>query len=171
MIKMILGFAVVLLIFTSCIKSTNKLPDSTHEGKNIIAWKLDGKVHISEGGEYFAGNHSYYSLYRDSTLEIHGEAKESNLEITLKCLYLGLNIPLKLGDKSLYFGGIRELLISAGNTFPTGANDYLTNDTHTGTLTITYYDSTIIAGTFQMDVVNDAGVVRHITEGRFDISR
>ncbi|MBC7553599.1 MAG: hypothetical protein H7257_06430 [Taibaiella sp.] len=54
---------------------------------------------------------------------------------------------------------------SKGAVFDT----FTTNSIYGGSITYTYYDGNILAGTFAFDAVSANGSVVHITEGRFDI--
>src|SRR5690606_1737207 len=49
-------------------------------------------------------------------------------------------------------------------------NNYFTNTSNIGELTITYLDlsNSIISGTFWFDAINEAGEIVEIREGRFD---
>ena len=60
---------------------------------------------------------------------------------------------------------------SNSSTIQTGDNQYKNDDSLTGNITVTYWDGHIMAGTFEMDLVNESGVVVRITKGRFDATR
>ncbi len=57
------------------------------------------------------------------------------------------------------------------SNIPGGSNWYQANDSISGYLTLTHFDTVnnFIAGTFNFDVQNNKGEILHFTEGRFDI--
>jgi hypothetical protein len=69
-------------------------------------------------------------------------------------------------DKYPYFGYFWDYTKSVS---PNDSNQFSPDNTHTGTVTVSYNDGNIIAGTFAFDAVNRKGKVVHVTEGRFDI--
>ena len=170
--KCALLLLIASIFFTSCKKEDKgpQLPEHTHEGKNIIAWKMDGKVFISEGASLFSNNRSRYNISYDTVLYIGAKIEDTKERIYMVCVFKGLNAMMRLSGNYPYRGILSDYSNSAGGTIPTDSNQYQTDDINVGSVIVTYFDSTIIAGTFQMNVVNDDGQVRHITEGRFDIS-
>lgn len=172
--NLVLCFSVVLLGFASCKKDKGpQLPPIGNEGKNIISWIMDGKFYESKGSEFFAGNNSVYSLRYDTSLAIRARAKNPvQVRLTIKGIFKGLNVPIILGKEYNCNGSIEydgSVWVAAPGY--EGEKIYETDEKHTGTVIVTYYDENIIGGTFKMNLVNDYGNVRHITEGQFDIAR
>jgi Family of unknown function (DUF6252) len=60
---------------------------------------------------------------------------------------------------------------NSGNTLSSNGNIYNTDDNNIADIRVTQFNeiSKTISGTFEMNVVNKAGTIVNITEGRFDI--
>ena len=156
------------LFIYSCTKTQGppQLPPATHTGANVVACKVNGKVFIATGNFGNTGLGVSYIITYDSIafIDVLGDSlyntlggNNFRLHITSKYIGIGtdsiINIPYSPG------GGIYDDYYYT--TIPPGG----------GTVTYTYYDGNILAGTFAFDAADAAGTVVHITEGRFDIAK
>lgn len=173
-----------LLLLVACKKedSEMQMPTPTHDGRRVVAWKLDGKVYVAQGylfnGDWASNGYLGYDTRSPSNLYLYVSGRYSNdqgntinrLGVDFKCPFNHeINQPLTFWDYP--FRGSVSDKRSAGSTIPSGNSEFLTDSLHRGTVVVTYEDSTTISGTFQMDVVNDEGKVLHITEGMFDVPK
>ena len=154
----ILG-TILIAALTGCEKE--RLPRPSQRGRNLVAWRTDGDASIAKGESFIGGNRASYTLGADSVLSISGFGSSDNI-VTLRCRFEELNTPLPL---FVY----QATLSSNCDDVPMGHCVYQTTPDYSGTVTVTYYDGNIIAGIFRTDVMNEAGEVKHITDGRFDI--
>ena len=155
--------ALLISMFTlGCKKQAStplQLPPATHVGANILACKVNGQVVNSKGA---AGKMSqfgdgvYYVVSGDSNAVVHATSS-GNLPFSLD---IGSKYRFALGTYK-----IEHTPYSSG----AGFNSFVTDSTHGGYITYTYYDGNILAGTFSFDAVNANDSVIHITEGVFDI--
>ncbi len=183
--KKILPLLFLLTAFAACKKenssNTTQMPAPTHDGRNVVAWKMDGKVYVAQGGSLFGGRWAYGGIRLNSDtvtkghiLFISGTNRETSSALsntaTLKiyCLYYRkTNQPLALGEHPFY--GLAGYVNYS--TDPPTVTRGETDSLRTGTVIVTHEDSTTISGTFQMDVANDQGKVFHVTEGIFDVTK
>ena len=161
----------ILFCLTACKKKDEEslLPEASHSGANTLGFLLNGQAESTSGkpDNVFNWGTKYYNWY-DTTLEIGGVPRNwprFNLSIRFPWNRTTGVYPLtfKYPCRATYMN------YPDGSTIPTGTNQYTNDDQHTGQVTITYWDGYILAGTFEMNLVNDSGEVVHITSGRFDI--
>ena len=151
----------LLLLLCSCGKTTHVLllPAATHTGVNILACKVNGKVYVVSGGKSrgisFTNLGVAYTAYGDSNMYISSLAEDPSFS-------------LQMGGKFNFATGTYPI---ATTPYLQGAlyNQYMTDSAHGGSITYTYYDGNILAGTFAFDVAAGNDSVIHITEGRFDL--
>jgi len=161
----------LLLLLFSCHKQP-QLPPATHSGANILACKVNGGIFSAQGVKsIYSDEYVAYSLFTDSVVFIEAETSNPRLEIVIYCMYPGLNIPVQLYFSPYPGSNGAEFYDFSNGTLPTGGNTFQTDSTHVGSITFTYYDGKILSGVFSFDAANSAGVIKHITEGRFDISK
>lgn len=165
-----------LLCFTACKKkdAAAQLPDATHKGANTLGFLVNGEVRATSGksDNVISTGTEYFNWY-DTTIEISGVSSSTSFSQRFNLSFrLRWNRDLGLYPLT-YDYPCRAVYMNFpdGSTIPTGTNQYKNDDLHTGQVSITYWDGNIIAGTFNMDLVNDSGDVVHITDGRFDIGQ
>jgi hypothetical protein len=152
--------------------SRPQLPPITHEGKNILACKINGEIMIASGvPSSLTVVGTSYTYSSDSTIHIMGSQASPNfyLTITFKFSYNKSNFKLtdSLNPPSLHPN--KGYLEKAFNT--SGSYMYSTDSFRNGNVNILLYNGNILSGTFAFDAINNFGEVVHITEGRFDISK
>ena len=166
-------FSCIIITLCNCKKTGNpplQLPPATHIGADILACKINGKIFISKGaGGKFGqmGPGVVYEVFNDSTVYIDATTLNPHYEIAINSIYKFNLGSYQFGDNHFNSGG--EYYDDTNGTIPTGINQFNTDMAHSGSVTITYYDGNILAGTFAFDAVNGNDSVVHITEGRFDI--
>ena len=159
----------LLLLLFSCHKQP-QLPPATYTGTNIVACKVYGGIFSAQGVKsIYSDGFVTYSLFTNSVVYIEAVTSNPHLDITIYCIYTGLNIPVQLFLSPYPGSNGAEFDDFSNGTLPTAGNTFQTDSTHIGSITFTYYDGKILSGVFSFDAVNSAGVVKHITEGRFDI--
>jgi hypothetical protein len=157
------------LLSLSCKK--DKLPKATQEGKNTFGCKVDGEIYIAQiQGISFSGAKPIVVLnsqndgFTLSTIDSRtGESYSKRILIQLPYLQTAGSYSLT----SFPSYGQFELNYSPGP-------NYQTDDTHTGTVTITRCDLTnhIYSGTFSFTAIDkNTGKVVKVTDGRFDVKQ
>jgi hypothetical protein len=141
----------------------DQLPAATTSGANTFGCLINGKVFVPSTHGMFA----------------HAKISDdfSPLRLTVTAMYEdqnGIYTVVGLQTDSV-------LLIGSGQTVPfktpgpgsaaAALNDYITNDTSTGSLTISRLDLTshIISGTFDFQIQDPSGKTIKVTDGRFDL--
>ncbi|MEO6832839.1 MAG: DUF6252 family protein [Chitinophagaceae bacterium] len=170
----ILLFA-ICLIFPSCKKANtpdplSQLPAATHSGANTLGCLVNGKAFLVNVG-LANWNHPLgvsFSPYDGYSWEIDGKPDSRHLTIRFNESGTNPTIPSTFNLTTDYQSRA-EFLNPLDGTAINGNNEFVTNVSNTGEITISYYDGSVIAGTFNFDAANDSGVVVHITDGRFDI--
>ena len=136
----------------------------------MVACYINGNAFISTGKRpvpnIFGEDGIIGIISGDSSVYISANSK-SDRSILLQSRLDSIGI-CKFGS-DYYQNGALCYLFTNG-TMPTGDVTYTTDSLHGGSITYTYYDRKILAGTFQFDAVNGNGVVIHVTDGRFDFS-
>lgn len=163
-----LATSFALLMSKSCkLKAPEpELPPLTHEGKNVLGCKINGKVWVLDKGKA-TWNHPYgvgFGLFNDSTLHIFAN---DEYEISLNHKYNRITGLYEPTSKYPY----QNRVVYYTNPPFKGSQEHYTDSAHTGWINVSFYTGTIVAGTFAFDAVNDSGNVVHITEGRFDIGQ
>jgi len=158
-----------LLLLTSFIKPgfERELPPLTHTGENMMACKVNGKVIIAgQNITNAAGVVNFSSSPDKDILYLSCEISSPHYEIELSIDYDDTLGVYPIICSYPYFGYFWDYTHSIS---PNDSNQFQPDITHPGTVTVTYNDGSIIAGTFAMEGVNRQGKVVHITDGRFDI--
>lgn len=168
---------VTILLLQSCLpdkdqpKPADVLPPYTQQGANTIGCLVDGRVLVpgfSMADKYFG----WSAIDNDFTFYIDRD---------------GERVAVGIWDGSLNDTGVYSLItkeiideridvfyrkeIGPNQPWGTPTRYYYTNNTHTGTLHIKFWDKEkhIMAGTFFFDAIaKDSSVVK-ITNGRFDM--
>ena len=160
-------FLAIYLIICGCNKGpeTPHLPPATHTGANILACKVNGQVYIAtgHGGGWYNGVIWY--VYSDSAVVTAlGVASSYNTMGTP-------SFTMSMGSRFRGLGTypiVKTTISPGGGVYDTYYNSI--NTTTGGSITYTYYDGYVLAGTFVFDASDSSGHVVHITEGRFDIT-
>ena len=161
--------ALSLVMLTSFIKPgfDKELPPLTHTGENMMACKVNGRVIIA--GQYVAnatGFVQFSSSPDNGLLYLSCEIPSPHYEIELSIDYDDTLGVYPIISSYPYFGYFWDYTHSIS---PNDSNQFQPDIKHPGSVTVTYNDGSIIAGTFAMEGVNRQGKVVHITDGRFDI--
>lgn len=161
-LKFMMYVAGVALLFNSC-KKTDPLPKPTQEGLNTFGCKINGEVWIPTGTSGPGGTKPTLAvLKQDGTFRISANSPQQLFD---------MNIPkvgsIKIGE---YILGTTS---DSFGYFNDGSTSFLTDRTHLGKVTITFFDSNkqIISGTFQFQAKDrNSEKVIEISDGRFDIT-
>ena len=153
---------IFLLVIPSCKKDNNslQLPPLTHTGSDVLGFKANGVVKVLSGDPMSSWSHSvgvYFQYYASGQLIVHATSENSTAGLFFDFPYDGT-----LGSFPIVEG------CPYGAQYYDNGPGYQTDSAHTGAITITYYDTYTLAGTFACDMVDASGNVIHITEGRFD---
>jgi hypothetical protein len=175
--KQILSSLLFASLFVAGCKKDNAtstiiLPPPSHNGSDVIAFMANKKVIILSGPLTYISPGVSYRLYGDSTVYISASSTANpNYSISIRCNINYGNILGTYPIVSSPYPLSAEFDDFSSGTVATGSNQFKVDSTHTGNITITYYDGTILAGTFSFDAVNADDSVIHITNGEFDISK
>ena len=160
----------ILCVFASCKKKSaeSELPDATNTGMRTIGFLANGQSRYTSGepnSVWSAGVE--YGHFADSTIDIVSSAGSPRFTFIVRFRFAD-----KVGSyplSSAYPCRAYYFEPTNGSTIPTDDTEFKNDGLHTGQVKITYWDGNIIAGTFDMDLVNKSGGIVHITNGRFDI--
>jgi hypothetical protein len=159
---------------SSCKKEVDKLPSATQTGANTFGCLVNGQAWIPSGRGAFSGvnptSGGFFGEVNNSmSIYIMAYGENDEMAIYLKnslgvgTYHLNRNPSIKpyavLPEASY---GMYSLLYDP---------EYVTDSTHTGTVTITHADliTGIVSGTFELQVYQkNTGKIVNITEGRFD---
>ena len=170
-----LYFPIILfLLSVNCSKKNeDKLPPATQAGANTFGCLIEGKAWIPTGGGIGSGiNATRGGFFQDA-------AGKLNIYIAASYYHDGIEIYLKhiTSTGTFYVNsntGVKPNVIfpeSYGAYFIDGEEEYVTDATHTGSVKITYADTTlgIVSGIFEMQLYQKTtGKLINITQGRFD---
>ncbi|MEX0966262.1 MAG: hypothetical protein WD077_03425 [Bacteroidia bacterium] len=165
--------AALLLAGSGCKKQEPelKLPPLTHEGKNILACKINGEIFIAEGepGGGWSQDGVIYRFTKDSAIYLSGQEEEKPLKayLSLSFIYSKAANVFKL----LQYEKRHGTVILPVDEYVLAESEFNTNEEHTGTVTVTYFQADIIAGTFEFEAVDSRGELVHVTDGRFDLKK
>ena len=167
----------VVLLFSECRKpdakdgSIPQLPPATRTGANMLACKINGKIFTAYGAGGKMSQSGYgvlFAIYQDSTTFISATSQYPTMHIIIGTKYNFILGTYQITQTPFINGG--EFDDYTNGTLPLGTNQFNTNSTYGGSVTYTYFDGNILAGTFAFDAVNINDSVIHVTEGRFDIA-
>jgi hypothetical protein len=148
-----------------------KLPEPTHTGENIFACNVNGELMVAkENSSDVIGDFGIKFSYSkaNNLMYIQGSCTSPQYDVELCFGYSDTLGTYPLNMSYPFYTFFWDLTSSSA---PNAINQFQPDVTHTGAITITYYDGTIIAGTFSFDGVNRKGDVVHVTDGRFDIKK
>ena len=160
--------------FAQCKKTNTpdpaeQLPPETQTGAFTFGCKVDGKIYTAKGKDgLLSSQHIKFNYLLDSTINIFVSNTETKFKMSIKMKYKGnLGMHTTIG---YYRGG--QFTDNSNGTISNSLNTCYTNDTLLGNINIKYFSpNSILAGTFEMDAINDNGRIIRITEGRFDIGQ
>jgi hypothetical protein len=164
-----IGVGAISLLLLGCNKEA--LPPLTYEGKNVFACRINGKTFVTQGKSggilNFGGIRCIFNR-SDSGVILSAQLQKPRHDFSFRFKYMGTTFPSTITDDYPYRAYYYDY--SGGSALPGSGTTYQTDSTHSGTLTITYYDGKVLAGIFEIDMVNGNGELVHITDGRFDVS-
>ncbi len=162
-------FSSFLLCTCSKLDNTQELPPATHNGANILACKINGKVFVASGtSNNVIATGVIATIFYDTLINIFAVTNNPHFEIMIFSKFSASLGRFQFGTD--HFTNGAEYDDDTNGTLPTGGNFFNTDNIHSGYINYTYYDGKILAGTFAFDAVNGRDSVVHITEGRFDIA-
>ena len=171
--KKFFGTCLMCLFILGCKKEVNpiQLPLATHIGADVIGCKINNQVYVFSGAglKFSQGNTGviYYLAY-DSVFSCTGVTLNPHFNLQLNCTFQPtLGTQIIHPNSSAAWGA--QFSFFPGTTMTNNSNTFFTDSLHNGTITFTYYDGIIIAGTFEFDAINGNDSVIHVTEGRFDL--
>ena len=159
-------FFLALALLPSCKKTEVAYPDVTHEWKDIVAFRVNGKPFVMSGN---TSNYHTYGVgitYLPSGLLSIGASNYDNHNDLWMNVRYDKNISSYALDNDSLGGNYND----AGLTDPVLNTQFFTDSLYKGVLNITYFQDHICAGTFQFDAINMRGDRIHVTDGRFDIT-
>ena len=165
--------ALVLLFCTSFQdeKKSKELPPVTHTGENVFACKVNGELMVAkENTSDVIGNFGikFSHARANGLIYIEGSCTSPQYDIELSFGYQDTLGTYPLVMNYPFYTFFWDYSKSAT---PNATNQYQTDSAHIGYINISYYDGTVIAGTFAFDAINRKGDVVHVTNGRFDITK
>lgn len=145
------------------------LPEATHSGKDTMGALIDGKIWVSGCKGLFClstvdGRNSSYGF------SLEGHDSTTYVKIDVAEVKGPGQYPILPRKAQVSLEDAIGMPADSGST--QAIFDYRTNTTHTGTLTITYFDpkNHIASGTFEFQAANavDENKIMQVTSGRFD---
>lgn len=170
--KQLLNLTAFLIVLSAgCEKASNeeKMPEQTQSGANIVACKVNGKVHIysgkpnavkGDGVSYFrelTGADSIIQIIADNTLKY-------NDEIFLSVYTFHIEIGKEYTISSEFN---RNLAVYSWSD----PNAPYTTTLNSGHISFKRCDEGVASGNFSFTATNKNGEKVEITEGSFDITR
>jgi len=161
------------LLFSSCKKdeTDDGLPKPTQTGEDMMAARVDGNIWIRKTCWCYMGNNGIATQFENGWLNIEGKQDEEYISITLSGVDKPGNYPFKPSYNKLNGNG--SYWNSGTLTSWSEINRHITNYTHSGSVTITKFDTAnkIISGKFTFDAESeyDPKSIVHITNGWFDV--
>ncbi len=166
------------MVFAGCSKKIDELPGYTETGEGTFGVKVNGALWAPQGfgvvptgpileGKY-AGNNSVTINARDYSKQ----PNETEFEIYLRDLNGTGTYQLNTATSKHPNGATASYGYYVQRKFRP-LNEWMTNATHTGTVTVTKWDPAtgILAGSFQFRAgyTENPNDVITVTEGRFDV--
>jgi hypothetical protein len=176
---------ITTIICTTILFGCNKtktavLPPATTTGANTFGCKVNGVVCATSGykinsilsdgiGVVFNG----WSGLPDAIMEFSATTENPKYYFKFSFNCEGKTGTFYSKGGALYTSTIIDLTNTNGGSAVLGSNQYDTDSTNFATIHVTKYDADNkgIAGTFEMNAINDKGTITRITEGRFDLRR
>lgn len=173
--KNIVIFLSVLVLFCSCKKTIDELPDATQTGANTFGVKINGSNWGPLGGSFLTAPTLEAHAGTDSSIFINArnfsrEPTETEMEIYLRHVTapgtyaLNQNTEVYPSQSASYGYYVkREVSVQ---------DEWMTNATTTGSVQVSKIDWTahIISGTFSFQAAARYGSAPiEVTEGRFDV--
>lgn len=160
---------IFLLSISSCTK--DKLPKATESGKNTFGCKIDGNVFLpsEEGSSWVGARPIIVSNSRFDGFVLRAR-KFSTSTSTPVNVVIALPYLITTGTYTLATFGYGEYKLDYAPNGPI----YRTNQTYTGTVTITRCDTVnrIYSGTFSFKALDENTTkIVNVTDGRFDVKR
>ncbi len=169
----------IILCAASCKKEDKgpQLPAETKIGANTSGFKINNRTYTAKGQVGLLSSEGlYYSiLASDSTMYVSLQNPDQKFRLIFRIKYTGqlanyttAEFPYKASFEDLSDG-----------TLMNNSNFYQTNAINNGSIEIKHFNGslnpvqpgTVLAGTFDIKLINGDGKVIHITDGRFDIGR
>jgi hypothetical protein len=175
--KKIIIACLALGVFVSCNKEVTELPPITQTGAHTFGAKVDGELFVPRGfasipdddileGRFLPNDDLYINARNFAS-----SPNEKEFELFIK----GVTAPGTYQLNSTTPGnpnqGVSYGYYVKRNLTP--ENEWITNPSYTGTVTITKIDTVnnFVSGTFQFNAINMYGTPQplSVTEGRFDV--
>ena len=172
--KSLVVLAAVLILVSSCKKDkicdTDDLPCQTHEGKNTFGCYINGKTFVANTSFSIGGATAVSGQFDESQnlLQLQGSREDSNDEI--ESVKFHIYIEQEVGTYTMWANTDSYKGYTYSNN--SAVCTYYHDMNNKGSVTITFLDTekNIIAGTFEMTLINPdctpSSMV--ITNGRFD---
>jgi len=175
--KNILFIFSVLIIFSSCKKSINDLPEATQTGANTFGLKLNGNYWIPQHfgvtntGTILEARFTGTGDFVLNARNFASEPKESEFEIYIKNMnatgtyQLNQNTDVYPNQSGSYAYYVKREI--------NPLNEWITSTKYAGTVTITHRDTInhIVSGTFEFTAgsIDSSASPITVTDGRFDV--
>lgn len=174
--KYILTAVLLISLFASCKKDVDELPPATQTGAHTFGAKVNGELWVPQGfGPIPANDKLEAMIYPNGDLRIKAKnfassPNETEFEIFIAAVTAtgtySLNSNVTYPTFSASYGYFVKRKF-------TPEDEWLTNSTTTGSVTITKLDlpNKIVSGTFQFNAASiyTPSNILSVTEGRFDI--
>lgn len=175
--KKIVIACLALMALASCKKEVTDLPPITQTGAHTFGAKVNGDLFVPQGfgiipdddilvGRFLPNNDLYINARNFAS-----SPNEKEFELFIKGVYapgtyqLNSTTPGNPSTTASYGYYVKRNL--------TPENEWITNPSYTGTVTITKIDTinNFVSGTFQFNAINMYGTPQplSVTEGRFDV--
>ncbi|GAC1311176.1 MAG: hypothetical protein NVSMB24_29990 [Mucilaginibacter sp.] len=171
-----------LLLSASCKKHVvtpqdelAKLPPATQIGANTFGCLVNGAAFLPDGSNFSLGPIKQCNyIYTGGGYHFTVAASNKNNSSLIKGIIMGTDSLAIAEGQTLTFKTFASGNAVASYTLYTNTaniNEYTTNNTVSGQLTITKLDSIkdFVSGTFYFTAVNDKGEKVQVTDGRFDM--
>ena len=144
------------------------LPALTTHGANTLGCRINGEVFAASGISFQSVTDGVNLIPYTDGWYIRGVAGNKRIYMQID-FASNPTVPatFPLGRREPFRG--RYMYFPDG-TVPSGSTEWLTDESRTGTVTVTSYTKTWASGTFQFDAMNGDSNIVKIEDGRFDIS-
>jgi hypothetical protein len=163
-----------LIAFTACNKEDKgeKMPPATKSGRHVLAFRLNGSVHIYRGKHGFYGDYqASYAMtkQRDSTLDLtilasDGSKYNDAMNFDLRADSFRLNTRYAISANP------QVGISSYRSKIPSSSGEYVADSTRSYII-FTRADKVVVAGTFEFYGINKNGEQVHLAEGQFDLTQ
>ncbi len=175
-LRLIFLLLICVVFTTSCYKyeipeaPEPVLPPKTQNGENIIGFLLNGKVWKPGGNAFLSFKRLLRATYDDRGFQIYAEKIDSENKAVNEFEIMISDTNIQEGIYIIDEWPQSESIARFYFHNPKDTCEYFSSNSFGGQINITKLDTAnkIIAGTFEIKLINGKCQDIHITEGRFD---